>query len=262
MENEKDIALITAYLDNELPEPDRLMVESRLADEPEFGRLYREMKALVAKVKSNSRTELMDKIKGWEAELPPIQMSVGKHTRKTNWRLVIGSVAAAVLLALGLFRWLSPQPSERDRLFAEHFKPHPNTLSVRGGDMDKTLADALAAYSVQDWQKAADLLGEAKSMLPVATDSLSARRLAEVSLYQGVALLASGQSKEAIDVLSPLATTVKTTSPDLSEAALWYGVLAQVKVGDTPSLLDPLLAMPGGVYRERAERLRGALGKD
>lgn len=136
------------------------------------------------------------------------------------------AVAAILLLVVGAYFVLFNQPTP-EQLFAKHFTPYDNTLTVRGVDDTTAIAhaetDAMKYYENQDFGRAALTFDQLIQLNPA--DQTTYR------FYAGIARLANQQPKESIQYLQPVADS----DNPYQEQAQWYIALAYLKDNDHQS---------------------------
>lgn len=262
MEKEKDIQLITAYLDSDLSDSDRLLVENRLKEDAPFAAMLKETQVLVEQVRLSNHRALMDKIKSWESELPPIVIEDlppnGENPRKTSfWKLWIG-IAAVILIAAGIYYafYKKEKTSPRDTLVAQYFAPYPNVQLTMGSTEEALLTKAYEAYTSKSWENAARLFDQVIPTLATDTQTPPQKeKYLTAVFYQGISLLALKDGNKAVSCFSAfIAATDKDNA--LYEPALWYMSLAQIQAGQNPSALDTLLNIENTRYHEKGTKLK------
>lgn len=137
--------------------------------------------------------------------------------------------AAAVLLLLVFIGWqfLIPEPTD---IFAEYFKPHPNSLHpiVKSESEVSELQRTFLFYEIGDFEKA--LVGFNKIKADQPND--------DVYFYQANALLKLGRIEEAIQLLQEI---IENDNTDYLAPAKWNLALAYLAKEDIESA-KPLLA--------------------
>lgn len=137
-----------------------------------------------------------------------------------DWRLI--SVAATVLIALGVFTWFNPM-STSDQ-FADNFDAYPMVLTQRSqadtAQMDVLITEAVRYYESQEYPEAAASFGRLAQLDPGAVT---------FPFYQAISHIASGDLDQAIPLLEDV-----LTRPDhlLIEQTRWYLGLALWGNGD------------------------------
>ncbi len=133
------------------------------------------------------------------------------------------AIAAILVLVVGAYFVLNNQ-DDPQRLYAKHFTPYTNTLTVRGVEDTTAIANAektaMQQYENQAFDQAAATFDQLTRLNPADQNTYL--------FYAGVARLANQQPKEAIQHLQ----TVAGTDNPYREQAQWYIALAYLKDND------------------------------
>jgi hypothetical protein len=237
MKEEQDIELIELYIQNKLDKSERERVDERLKTENDFLELFKDVEILLKGVRSATRKELADELKGIENNIPPETKMVSIN--RTYW---IGAAAAVTLIAV-FFIWKALSVSPGEQLFAEYYEPYPNVLqsAVRGDNDISELADALQSYEEKDYKAAIEKL-EAVEVKDFG-----------VFFYLGSSYLAIKDGKKAVSNFE------KCLQPQnrLSAQAEWYQALGYLVANDLGSSVQVLKSITSkqNSYSARAEEI-------
>lgn len=240
-----DIAQLEAYWDGTLPDSAREQVAARLRDDLVFRDEADRLRATVAALDQLGEQRLRERLRGLEAQLPPIP---AEHPFEVRWwqRPAWRIAAAAVFLLLGWVGWqwvkTSPAPA-----YASYFEAYPNLYSTLG---DNTPAEAFRPYNDKKYDQAVKPL---QHLFETSGDSL-------VLFYRAVAQVGAGEAADAVSAL----TALQHSKAAPSEAVRWYLALGYAQMGNPAAALPLLQELAGyeNEYRGDAKKLGKALGKD
>lgn len=219
----------------------RAAFEAELQQDPALRGELESYRLLIEGIERAGARQFEQQLAGWEARaraeeaFPARESEGGGRIRSLNWMRY--AAAAAVLLLLGLFWVLRPQPAASpEALFAEHFSPYEDILQQRGG-AQQALELAMQAYNAQQYAAAAPQLEALADSLPAA------------ALYAGISRLATGEPAAAENLL----LRARNANPLLAEVADWYLALAALRAGDLSRAKTRLqaIAAQSGAYRSR-----------
>ncbi|OWY26165.1 hypothetical protein C7N43_36700 [Sphingobacteriales bacterium UPWRP_1] len=135
------------------------------------------------------------------------------------------AIAAILVLAAGVYFIFSPSSNNPQELFAQHFSPYANTLTVRGvadtSSVAKTETEAMQYYQNQQYPQAAAAFDRLTQMNPKDQNTYD--------FYGGISLLANLQTAEAMQKLQ----TVAGSNNPYQEQAEWYIALAYLQNKNT-----------------------------
>ena len=204
-------SLIEKFFSNSLKENELLEFKKQYNTNDEFKKEVDFLKNIKVVSGVEDDEAFRSTLKGFELEVP------NKHkTLFSNKVYVISTVAA--ILTIGLFisiYWFS-NTNQKD-LFATYFEPSRNVSApiVRSDDSQNLTNDAFIAYVGKDYKSASILFEKA----------FTHSNNSELLFYQGNALLASGQVKDAIQKFKEHLKLHDT----LTNRTHWYLALAYLK---------------------------------
>lgn len=222
----EDIALLDAYLNDQLDIAEKKAVEDRLQADPEFAHLAEDLDVLVQGVKQHYRQQLKSDLQVLEKTLPAIDLTAGEKRNPENpndegrtspgdhvvgWRKflpkkrwlkhpsgamginwVIG-LAAMVVMAIGIW-WLATEKSPEEKLFAAYFEPTKMEQTRSRIEKNK---EQLKYEATQDFNK-----GHFTKAIPMLKELFETHQ-DTISLYfMGLAQLGVGRTNEAIQSLT------------------------------------------------------------
>ncbi len=166
MDNNKDIQIIEAYLNNQLDEADKRAFEQRLEQSEElsaeFERHQMTHKALDFLVAKNLKAQLESLEAADSAETEQAEARVIPMKSRGRRLLMLRTAAAAlVIIALGLFYLYFPlnQPTGLELASANYEMPDYNSRSSAETGLQNVLDNGLAALENKDYTQAINLLG-------------------------------------------------------------------------------------------------------
>ncbi|RME08936.1 MAG: hypothetical protein D6816_05020 [Bacteroidetes bacterium] len=169
---------------------------------------------------------------GAKAEQGRVVSMVGRR----RWALGI----AATLLVL-VVAWFALRPS----LYEQYAAHPPLALVEKSGADARTLAEAEQAFNKGDYRKALPILQEYVANNP--DDDL-------VKVYLGIAKMEIGETPEAREIFSSLATS---NSPEIRDFAVWNLALSFLKDGNKEACRKVLQSIPeeSGYYQKAKDLL-------
>lgn len=203
---EADIRLVEQYLQGRLDEPAAEAFRQRLAAEPD---LLAEVSTQLA-VRQGREQALEQEIASLFQEEGTTASTTLPNPTRIIGLSVMGTIAAAILVWF-LIRGLSPPSLQQ--LFARHFDPAENTVSVLSAD-PQSFEQAFERYDAGDYAAAIRLFEQ--------LENLSAVQQAEIDFYRANAFLAIDQPRDAIPILQVLAQ--QSGSALAPEAAYYLGL--------------------------------------
>ncbi|GAB4405556.1 MAG: hypothetical protein OHK0039_06660 [Bacteroidia bacterium] len=241
---EQDLELIEAYLSGRLDAEARAGVEQRQAQDAAFARqllIWQESRQALAP----AREAFGQLLAGVVAAEEGAQV---RDLRRRRWRYTLAAAVAILLLIAGLSWYaLRPEGQVYERLYASHFSAPPSPFVLRGAGADSLLGAGAAAY------EAGDYAGAYRLWTAVGDHP----RAAELQLYRGICLLATGSAAAAVPLLQAAAA-----DPQVAPSARWYLALALLRQGQTDParvLLQDLAQRQGGLAA-RAQALLDDMG--
>jgi tetratricopeptide (TPR) repeat protein len=240
---EHDIALIDLYLSDEVTQEQKVEIETRLARDADFAKLFEDLRMAVDGIQFQAREKLKEEIGKLEDKLDRAEGSKTFRLR-TNWP---AALAAIVITGVGVLWYFQRQESTAS-LFARVFEPYPDVVMpvVRGTEVNADpLAPAFAAYDKGDYEKAASLFQQAP------------KKDGAVYFYLGNSYLALGNGRKARENLQRL----KGSFDVFHEQTDWYIALSYLLEGDNATCRELLLEIraKNNSYSAKANELLIAL---
>lgn len=222
--------------------------EAALTD-PEFRAEWALRQDLHAAFVAEGRAGLRSDLQALDAAHFPAATAGRLRWVRSPW---VWAAAAAVLLLLIVFLPRPEQALDPEALFAQHFRPYPNTIAVIPRDEGEVLdpiALAMNAYQRGDYPAAV-----------AAFDAMPAtRRRPDLQFYRSLALLASGRTAEALAGLEALH---RTAGHAFERETRWYLALAYLRSQRPEAarpLLDQVAANPEHPEQKAAQAILQAL---
>ncbi|MEM7375572.1 MAG: hypothetical protein AAF587_43665 [Bacteroidota bacterium] len=247
METENTTFLqIEAYLGKEMNEEERLIFEQEMESNSDLAHEVALQRKTHALLSLNNQLAYKAKLQAFDAELEAAQTTVIRPFWTQTWVKAVAGVAFLLVLGYSLAYLQYNSQSIRQGAFS----PYNNAFSVRHTDseLEKILKDGIEAYSEQRYQTAIELL----SQIPYDPAQPLPR------LYLGISYLAIGDGEAALRELHP----ISQTNSAVSQAAEWYGLLAQLEEGPTDAALAHLkevASTPDHSYQKKAQGLHRQL---
>ena len=233
---------IDSYLLGTLDHKRRIAFEARLLEDPELKQAVQDTQELFKGINQVEKEELLarlDKLgvdieQEQVLELPAPKASIIPFNNLLK-------IAAVILIIVLPSWWYYHQSTQNDRLFAEHFSPYENVITVRG-DLGSEFSAAITSYSSREYEASIKRFEEILQQKPDHVPAL---------FYAGNAYLASGVSDKAIDRFQEV---IKLDGKFVFQAK-WYLALANLKQGNTEKaqlILEDIKASDSP-YQQQAE---------
>lgn len=249
MSHERDLDIIEKYINGDLEQDEKSLVDRRLETDDSFQQTFLEYRDAILGVRQLFHNELKDTISQWSNELPRLEKEEKVADRSIGMRSWWWAAAAIFLISLvcaQIFTQFASVPAQQD-LFAQHFEPYEDIISVRGqNSAEALLHSGMAYYSSEDYAKAAQQLEE---YIQVNPDESSAR------LYLAISYLSLDQLVFAQQHFSNL---ISRQHPNFSQPAQWFLSLCFLKQGDEKeaiSQLEKIKKQPQHPYQKDAVTL-------
>jgi len=220
MNDEINDMKIQQYVDNEMPQAERMDFESQLEKSDNLQRRVEAYRLIARGVARYGQRLAWQEVQQFEAEA--LQADVQQRSFRSKWFYRGMAACLFMIMAGAILYWQYWQQNEQrySRLFAENFEPYqPLGGPTRGeGDEQSVLPEAFAAYYEQDYVRAAMLLEQAT----VQEDR------PYVWFYLGNAQLAGDQPQEAIAAFQQVFTYAEV-GLRMEWRTRWYLGLAYLK---------------------------------
>ena len=217
---QEQLERIERYLHDTMPDEQRRQFEHQLNTDEEFRLLVDDIKVMLLGVESAA---LKSNLEQFHDEMVPVKTlehqpasKTAARLKRTRIKMIKFMAAAAVIIFLGTF-WLESRSSSTDRLFAKHFVPDPGLPTTMGATENFEFYDAMVNYKQ----------GEYKIAISKWQPLLSSEQKNDTLHYfMGVAHLANGDQKEAINYLQKL---TDNGSDSFKQETAYYLGLAYLK---------------------------------
>ncbi len=180
---------------------------------------------------------------------------IGENTRKENQRairmplskLAISTVAASLIILLGIGGLLTQQTTSEKNLYTKYYQPYQGAGTIRSDNttLDQTLTVALQKFNAQEYESA---LGLFQTVIANDTDNPVGH------FYAGVSYQETGRFIEAIEEYS---VVVKNRDNLFVEQAEWYIGLCYLQTQDRKRAYRQmeLIAKSDSYYKPKAEAI-------
>lgn len=231
----ENIELFDRYLNNQMPEDERLLFESRLAVDTNFNDdfiTYKKVDAGLKRIAKNLNLK---------QELINADRSRAVLTKRSKIiRLVSISMAASILLAIGIVTIFSQ--SSEEKLFSNHYVKDVGLPVYMGEGQDITLANAMSQYKASEYNEA--LKGFEQ------LDSDTSR------FYSALCYIELKKYDSATALLMPLQ---ESNSYTIAQKSKYYLLLLNIREGDFKEakiLYNKITSIANFIYKDEVERLK------
>lgn len=230
-----NIELFDRYLNNQMPEDERLVFESRLAIDSSF----REDYTTYCKVEGSlKKLGAEHRLKQQLINADRARKASANKLKALRWVSI--SAAASILLAIGLFVGLSK--SGEERLFAKYYVKDAGLPVYLGEGQDKALADAMSQF------KAANYNDALKEFEQLNSDT--------AKFYSALCLIELNEQGKAKTLLGSLQ---ESKSNFIAQKSQYYLLLLSIRDGNSVEakvLFNKLYSLPSFIYKDELERLK------
>lgn len=223
---QEELERIERYLNDTMPDEQRRQFEHQLNTDADFKLLVNDVKVLLLGIESASLKNNLDQ---FHDEMVPVKSldqpttsDASNRLKRTRIKMIKIMAAAAIILFVGSF-WLESRSNATDRLFAKHFSPDPGLPTTMGANENFEFYDAMVNYKQGDYPTA---ISKWQALLA------SEQKNDTLHYFMGVAHLANGDEKEAINYLQNL--TENDGNSFKKETAYYLG-LAYLKADNVES---------------------------
>lgn len=223
---------ILDYLQGKLSSADRVLMEERIKHEPELAAIVHEHRSVFLAIHSSEQKELKERFKQIE------------KAQKRKSLYVKLSIAASVIVILGVGSMFLFKGSSGSELFAENFEAYPNVVAPITRGISPVSGDNsyFVAYEKRNYSTA--IKGFKKS-LKKSNDHT-------IRFYLGMAYLNDGKKDLALKELVKISSEKTGFYPQ----SLWYSALLYIEKEDFKKgaeLLQKLQALKTGYKKEEAQ---------
>ena len=246
---------IEQYLTGKLSGGDLQAFEQEIKQDPGLEAEVSSYRQLIDGIEAAGVSDFEQKLQTWERQIlnEEAEKLQGGAMIRPMW-LRYAAVAAAVLALVAilfLYRPGTEGPVDSETLFAQHFQPMEDYLSLKGAARPED--SAMELYQAGKYHEA----------LPLFEQVLKQDSIAPLfQLYAAIAYTADQQPDKAIRLLTPL-TEIHNS---YSEPAEWYLALAELRAGNLDKARKQLQGFvksnKNHSYREAAIQLLEGLGSE
>lgn len=219
--SQEQLERIESYLAHSMSPEEQQKFENEIQSNAGLKQQVEEVQNLILGIESAS---LKQELNAFHEDMVPVRSHDPSREQNTlklkRFRKIIRYVAAAVVV-LGLtgYLLLNSNPAS-EKLFAKHFTPDPGLPTTMSTSDDFEFYDAMVNYKRQEYELAIDKW-EALYQANRKSDTLS--------YFLGVAHLANGNEKDAIDYLESLSGAARNSFKNETN---YYLGLAHLKAGN------------------------------
>lgn len=212
---------VEEYIRNELTGHELMMFENALSNDPELRSEYELRKGVDTALKEDDIMELREQLDAIAVNTPHTSsyglMKFMKHSKK--W---IAAASVTLLLTIGgIGFYHQNQPSSKDEIFNEYYKPYEVTVSYRSADteLNSLLEKGFEAYKNKNFSQALTLFQEV----------LNQREDVAARMYSGISYIETEKYQKATNSLSKV---INSQDNLFIEQAKWYMSICYIKVGE------------------------------
>lgn len=219
--SQEQLERIERYLAHSLSPEEHQKFESEIQNDPNLKQQVEEVQNLILGIESASLKQELDAFHEDMVPVRSLDHSGEQNTLKLKrFRKIIRYVAAAVVvMGFAGYLLINSNPTS-EKLFAKHFVPDPGLPTTMSTSDDFEFYDAMVNYKRQEYELAIDKW-EALYQANRKSDTLS--------YFLGVAHLANGNEKDAIDYLESLSGVAQNS---FEIETNYYLGLAHLKAGN------------------------------
>lgn len=215
---QEQLELFERYINGEMSPAERLELDSKRNDDPIFEKHFQETKSMILGIESAA---MINEMNSFHEDMVPVR-SLNTREEQTSTtpslgkRVMTWSIAATIILALGIFAFMNNESSS-EKLFAKHFTPDPGLPTVMSTTSEYSFYDAMVNYKEEKYNLAIE---KWESLLPTkpTNDTLN--------FYLGVSYLAEGNATRASQYLLE---TLKTNQSIFTDDAYYFAALSEIK---------------------------------
>jgi tetratricopeptide (TPR) repeat protein len=245
--SEQDIGLIERYIDNDLSQEDKNLIDSKLKED-DFLSQFELYKGVAKAVEVHYNKELKYELKAHLMK----QDSYFKVTKnsvfnsKNSW-YISGAAAAFAMVVVSFFLW-NKSSTNTTTLFASYYKPFP-IASVMRGDQKGFNSEAFKKYTDGKYEEAVLLL---ERQTAAGINGLEDPLL---QLVAGNCYLKTNQFEEALKMFKKTANSQEII---LSQHATWYYALTLLRQSKEDQAIKALeeIIDSNSIYSTQANTLK------
>ncbi len=206
---------IDRYLLLEMEEEERLTFEQKMEKDATLKQAVEEQQLLIKAFEQRGNQILKEELEIIYQDRKSQNTNLSRRMIPWTWL----SVAASILLIIGLGYWLLPQPANNLN-FAQHFSPYELT-ALRGEENGDYLNEFETLYNQ----------GKYKEVITHYNGNLKSTNDDKIRIALGVSYLAQGLTKEARKQFE-----IAQKNPLFYDSATWYIGLSYLKEKDEKSM--------------------------
>lgn len=217
--SQDQLETIERYLNDRMSADERVEFDHKVKNDLILQAQLAETKSIILGIESAA---LQSELDAFHEDIVPVRTldtSEEENTssnRNFGKRVISWSIAASIVLALGIFAFMD-NTSSSEKLFAKHFTPDPGLPTVMSTTSEFSFYDAMVNYKQEEYTKAITKWEAILSSKP-KNDTLN--------FYLGVSYLAEGNATRASQYLSE---TMKASPSIFTDDAIYYAALAEIK---------------------------------
>lgn len=215
----ENIEAVERYLNNEMTAAERLEFDARLIEDAIFNTEFEETKAVILGIESAALKEELDI---FHTEISAKKTGVNSETNSRNFarKLIPYSIAASIILAIGLFLYTNQTPTN-DKLFAAYFTPDPGLPTKMGSNNNFEFYDAMVDYKRKEYDTA---IKKWKTLQQYDTENDT------LNYFIGVSYLAKGDGMNAEKYLQ---NAIENSAGFLENDGYFYLGMANLKANNS-----------------------------
>lgn len=239
--SQEEFERIERYLIGEMPEAERLAFEQEMAADAALRQYVKEIRIILQEVETTNLRQTLDKFHEEIAATKTVPLSL--QSKKLAW--IPWTVAASLILALGLWVLVGGGQSANERLFTTYFEPDPGLVTAMGVSDQYEFDRGMVDYKLGQYQSAIERWEKLLQQKP-KNDTLN--------YFLGASYLASEQGDKASSYFQ---TALESQSSIFTDDAWWYLGLTWLKQGEIDKAKDALQRSKKTEAKKLMEELAG-----
>jgi hypothetical protein len=238
---------LESYIHSELSNEELASFEAELTSNQKLMDEIELIKNIDLALSETDVMQLRDNLQGIASEIAANKQTERSFTGKFKAkRFVLSTVAASLILLLGITGIMSRQSSQND-IYQKFYNKYEATGIVRSANLtaNKTLAEALQKFENQDYNAAIDLFSE---VITKDQNNMVGH------FYTGVSLQETGKYQNAIKEYE---TVIVDKDNLFTEQAEWYIGLCYLQTNENKKAYKQLkkIAKNDGFYQQKAQSI-------
>lgn len=207
---------VERYDNGSMAQKERIAFEERLNNDVDFKSVIEDIRIILLGIETQTLKERMDE---FHQEIPETRSMENSPSKTPFLNFTKLAIAAGIIIALGLFWFLSY--SSNDRLYSKHFKPDPGLPTTMSSSDNFVFYDAMVNYKQGDYKTAISKWERLNEKSP-GNDT--------INYFLGVAYLADKNADAAVSYLNKSLNNAESV---FLEDAYYYLGLAYLKTDKT-----------------------------